>query len=477
MGVQRWAWDRRLLRASLVTAVAAGIITVAVTRHDAGASRRALPSVELRGEVQTPPPTVAPSLAARGWPITTKGKAHDIEGWADHTSISPGEPVRLYVSTVSRTFTVKAFRMGWYDGVQATEVWRSDAITGEEQAEAIVTRSTHTASAAHWSPSVTVATSKWAPGAYLFRLDAADGAQRYVPLTVRGPSAAGKVLIVNAVTTWQAYNTWGGASLYHGTGGASDADGRARAVSFDRPYAGDGAGDFIGNELPLIALAEKLQLPLDYATDVDIHADPSLLTNARAVITLGHDEYWSAAMRAAVTDAHDLGTNVAFLGANAMFRHIRLSATSVGPDRLEIAYKQASEDPLRHTDPADVTTNWREPPVGRPESDLTGVLYECNPVKADMVITNAGNWLFAGAEATNGLRLPGLVGAEYDRVNPARPCLGRSRYSPTRRFVAAAFRASLTPRTTRHPRARGCSHRAPARGWQHSPRASRPSAP
>ena len=229
------------------------------------------------------------------------------------------------------------------------------------------------------------------------------------------------MVIVNAVTTWQAYNAWGGASLYHGSEGGGDAAGRARAVSFDRPYDGDGAGDFVGNELPLIALAEKLQLPLAYLTDIDIHAHPELLAGARAVITLGHDEYWSAAMRSAVTEARDQGVNVAFLGANALFRHIRLARTTFGPDRLEIAYKVAAEDPLRHTNPDDVTTNWREPPVGRPESDLTGVLYECNPVKADMVITNAQNWLFADAKVQNGLRLPGLVGAEYDRVNPGAP--------------------------------------------------------
>lgn len=71
---------------------------------------------------------------------------------------------------------------------------------------------------APWAPSLTVDTAGWAPGDYLFRLDAPT-AQRYVPLTVRSPSNAGRVVIVNAVPTWQAYNRWGGHSLYKGPDG------------------------------------------------------------------------------------------------------------------------------------------------------------------------------------------------------------------------------------------------------------------
>src|SRR5437879_4058030 len=62
-------------------------------------------------------------------------------------------------------------------------------------------------------PSLTVSTAGWPPGAYLLRLHAASGAQRYVPVTVRSPSAAGKVVLVLGVTTWQAYNRWGGYDL------------------------------------------------------------------------------------------------------------------------------------------------------------------------------------------------------------------------------------------------------------------------
>lgn len=86
-------------------------------------------------------------------------------------------------------------------------------------------------------------------------------------------------------------------------------------MSFDRPLDyGHDAGEYAGNELPLLRLAEQLRLPLAFATDTDLQAAPSLLDWAQAVISLGHDEYWSSAMRAQLLRARDLtGMNLAFL--------------------------------------------------------------------------------------------------------------------------------------------------------------------
>ena len=366
-------------------------------------------------------PGALPGFVDKGWRISHHGPAHAIEGWADRTSVLPGQPVGLHVSTVATSWTARAYRMGWYGGVGALLVWQSDPVAGVRQPEPWVDPSTHTVQTS-WPVSLPLPTADWPPGAYLIRLDSVAG-QRYVPLTVRTADTSGRVVLVNDVTTWQAYNDWGGFNLYHGLQGEADFEGRSRAVSFDRPYSGDGSGDFVVQDLPAIAHAERLGLPLAYETDVDLHNVPDLLTGARAVVSLSHDEYWSTAMRDAVTRARDAGVNVAFLGANAVFRHIRFGATPTGPDRLEINYKRLS-DPLYHHDNQEVTVDWREPPVPRPESTLTGVFYECNPVKADMVVTDPGNWLFAGTQAAAGLRLPGLVGPEYDRVNPGAPTPG-----------------------------------------------------
>jgi hypothetical protein len=351
--------------------------------------------------------------------LSQLGTQHAVEGFADHVSIRPGEPVRLFVSTTAPTLTISVFRTGWYGGRTCRLLATTNPLQGVVQAQPTHAPGVNTISVAGWRPTTTFTTGSWPPGDYLFRLDASTGDHRYVPLTVRGPAAAGRVVILNAVTTWQAYNAWGGYSLYHGLRGFAD---RARIVSFDRPYDyGDGAADFTGNEQPLVALAERLNLPVTYATDVDLHNDPHLLDGARAVISLGHDEYYSPAMRTALTAARDHGTNLAFLGANAVYRRIRLDPSPLGADRLETAYKIAQEDPAYGVNDAQITANWPSPPRADPESSLTGGMYQCNPVHGDMVISRPDSWLLAGTGLAAGARLPGLIGSEYDRVDDAYP--------------------------------------------------------
>ena len=250
-------------------------------------------------------------------------------------------------------------------------------------------------------------------------MDAESGAQRYVPVTVRSASTAGKTVIKNSVSTWQAYNTWGGYDLYNGPGGIADYNNRALAVSLDRPYDASGAYMFLYHERKLIELAERLGLPLAYLTNLDIGADPHLLDGASAVFSLGHDEYWSPPERANVTAARDAGANLAFLGANCCFRRTRLASTRLGPRRLVICYKTSyTQDPMYGKDNALVTSDWREPPSPDPESSLTGTLYESNPTDASYVVATPGAWMFAGTGVRTGTKFTGLVGIEYDRVNP-----------------------------------------------------------
>lgn len=362
-------------------------------------------------------------LAGTAWRIPRKS-AGRIEGYANRSSVSSGQPVTLYVSTRAPRFLVRAFRMGWYRGVEGRQTWVSRSTSGHQQSAAVLAPAATRTRAADWAPSLTVSTTGWAPGDYLLRLETSTKHQSFVPLTVRGPSAAGRLVLVNAVTTWQAYNVWGCCDLYHGEDGAFAT--RSRAVTFDRPYQAEhGAGAFLSRELPVVAEAERLNLPLDYVTDVDIHDNPHLLDGAHAIVSMGHDEYWSPAMRSAVTRARDAGTNLAFLGANAIFRRIRFASTPLGPNRLEINYKDPSEDPLNGQDTADVTANWPAPPGARPESSLLGNQYACYPggsvPTVAGVIVDPGNWLFAGAHVSSGQRLPGLIGPETDAVQLGNP--------------------------------------------------------
>ena len=352
------------------------------------------------------------------WWIKHLGAPDAIMGYAGRASVLPGESVDLYVSTTAREFTVKAFRMGWYGGDLARRVWESGPVRGHRQRAAAMEPQTRTVYT-NWGVSLTVPTHGWPAGSYLFRLDASSGAQRYVPLTVRSPSTAGRVVIKNAVSTWQAYNLWGRYSLYLGPGGYND---RSYVVSLDRPYDKEGANLFLVYERKLINLAERMGLPLAYLTSIDLAADPHALREASALISLGHDEYWTPPERGYVTAARDAGVNIAFLGANAMFRRIRLEPSKLGPNRKVVCYKTSyTLDPLYGKNNALVTNDFREPPDPDPESTLTATLYEGYPAVADFVVAMPDAWMFRHTGARKGTRFPALVGIEYDRVNPGYP--------------------------------------------------------
>jgi len=129
-----------------------------------------------------------------GWRITSPGQPQEIAGYTDYASARPGTVVRLFVSTTAVWFRVRALRFGWYGGALARLVWTSAQIRGMRQPAGVV--EAHGMVVAPWRPSLSLPTGGWPPGSYLLRLDAASGAQSYVPLVIRSPSVAGRVVRV-----------------------------------------------------------------------------------------------------------------------------------------------------------------------------------------------------------------------------------------------------------------------------------------
>ncbi|MFF2507773.1 N,N-dimethylformamidase beta subunit family domain-containing protein [Streptomyces sp. NPDC058067] len=367
-----------------------------------------------------------PSAAREGrrtgspdWRIRSVGPPDAIEGYADKVSVLPGEAFGLYVSTTAPGFRVSAYRIGWYGGAQARLVWRSGRVAGRHQHPPRLKGGTRTVQA-DWERTTAVPTGGWPEGAYLLRLDAESGHQRYVPVIVRSASASGKTLLVHAVATWQAYNRWGDYSLYEGKDGGYGS--RSLAVSFDRPYDKNGAEKFLVYERAAVVLAERLGIPLAYTTGVDIHRAPSVLRGATAVVSLGHDEYWTPEQRRYVTRARDAGTNLVFLGANTCFRRVRLEPLETGSVRTVVCYKSDyKDDPYLVNHPTMPTNDFRSPPAAQPESSLTGVLYEGYPTDAPYVVHGADHWIFAGTGVKRRDSFDHLVGVEYDRVTPQAP--------------------------------------------------------
>lgn len=342
------------------------------------------------------------------WQIPAKDQAddHQMAGFLDHSSVLPGTAVVLRATTTAPSFTARAFRLGWYGGKGGALVWTSSTLPAITQPAPVI-QSGNMVDCSAWKPSATISTTGWAPGLYVIKLTSSAGKSKWVPLTVRSRTTAGTIVIANATPTYQAYNAWGGYSLYTGPKGFGD---RATRVSFDRPYDRSGARHVMAGERQVTALAEKLGLPLSYETQLDIDADPSLLNGARGALSLGHDEYWTVGMRQAWTNARDHGTNLAFFGANAVYWRIRAQGRTI------ITYKSAASDPVQG-EPS-TTAMWRSAPHPDPENSLTGLLYECFPARGPLVVTDPSLWLFKGTGATAGSSYTGLVGVEIDRAYP-----------------------------------------------------------
>lgn len=362
-----------------------------------------------------------------GWQIgRVAGRTPGLEAFADEPSVRPGVPIHLRISAAGAV-RLRAIRLGWYGGVGGRQVWSGTAIARPQRpADEVNTPLTDIAGApgathmitAPWARTTTVDTRGWPEGHYVLRLDHA-GAARFVPVTISSPDLTGRLVFVTAPMTWQAYNTWGGRSLYKGRDGALAS--RSLAVSFQRPYLeGYGAGHLLYREAPLLQVAEKAGLPLAYVTDLDLAQTPRLLngSGASGLVFGAHSEYWTAPERSAIQRAVDAGLNLAVFGANTAYWRVRV--TPAGRPPAVFGAKEAGLDPAARVDPRGATARFRSAPSGIDEQRLFGQVYDCFPARGDWIVSDPAWWGYAGTGLTRGSRLRGVLGPETDRLY-ARP--------------------------------------------------------
>jgi hypothetical protein len=367
-----------------------------------------------------------------GWQLP-RAPAGTIEGYASKVSVVPGQEVDLHVSAnPPARYRVQVYRIGWYGGSGARLVDCTPGCQTDEPGSAKPVPPFDAATGylnAGWpvTDRLTVGTA-WTSGYYLAELVLTDGPNAgqgsWVPFIVREPPAQVSNILVQApVNTWQAYNDWGGRSLYFNFNGDGD-----NHVSFDRPYdektmttaagpATDNANLPQVSEFPLVRFLERNGYDVSYTTDVDTDMNPAELLRHRLVMVAGHDEYWTKGMRDAFERARDLGTNLAFVGANIGFWQARYEDGR----RTVVEYRKATRDP--ETDPAQKTVMFRNLVPPRPECTLLGVEGIVEPgnqsigVK-DLAVNPAAltdSW-FANTGFTPTTVLPELVGYEWDLV-------------------------------------------------------------
>jgi hypothetical protein len=358
---------------------------------------------------------------------TADDRGQQIKGYAGAVSVNLNEAIKFYVTvSPAQNYTIDVYRMGWYGGQGGRLMQHIGPLDGVEQPRCPVDATTGLIACA-WTPAYTLTVpADWTSGIYMAVLTNAQHYQNRIMFAVRDDARRAALLFQQPVLTYQAYNNYPddgatGKSLYdYNSHGAQTVSGKPNAVqvSFDRPYSGDGSGLFFNWDVYFINWAERMGYDFAYATDIDIHARPSMLLSYRGLLSIGHDEYWTQAMYDAAESARNAGVNLAFFGANDILWQVRLQPSAAGvPDRVEICYRDAKLDPEPNAELK--TVKWRSAPVNRPEQALMGVQYIA-PVQhagtAPFVVENTGHWIYAGTELHAGDKLSSIVGYEVDRA-------------------------------------------------------------
>ncbi len=354
-----------------------------------------------------------------------------LSGFGSKISVNHGESLDFYVTTTAPTFTIDVYRTGYYGGAGARLIPSLGSFTGLHQAIPTPDSVTGLISCSSWTKTTTLTIpSDWVTGVYLAKLTSSTGNSSFIFFVVRDDGGSEDLLFQTSVTTYQAYNTWGGLSLYNNnlTNKTVYPYPHATKVSFDRPFnPGDsnGAGHYFFFEYYFVYWMEQQGYNVAYTTNVDTDARPAELLKHKGFLSVGHDEYWSMGMRNAVQSAINGGGNVAFFSANTSYWQIRFEPNSAGtPARLEVGYKDFATygsppgpDPMWNVNNSLVTSLWRDPVVNMPENGLEGVMYEQQEDNDyAYVVQNAANWIYAGTGFVNGSSVPGIVGYEYDKV-------------------------------------------------------------
>jgi hypothetical protein len=390
------------------------------------------PTAQVAGSDPSPDAGVAPPAAdggAQDSPIWLEnqqpGVAHEqpdkpahgeVEGYSSAVSAAPGETIQLFVH-VDHAQDVRwdLYRVGYYGGLGSRLVARGDTRRVGMQPACPLDANTGMI-ACDWAAAFDVTIREdWVSGYYQFELVNEAGFGTRVPFVIKEGKRRAPALAQASVNTWQAYNTWGGTSLYINDhrDGPFQAN-RGYRVSFDRPYANqNGVTPFIN----MVRFLEQRGYDVSYTTNVDIDADASVLLDRKLVMIIAHDEYWTIAQRNALDMARDRGVSLGIFSGNTGYWRVRYEDSPAGvPRRSMRCHKSSALDPQSNA--PDTTSMFSDHPFARPENALLGVLYRTwSKVPGfPFIVTNAEHWVFEGTGVKNRDALNTVVGPEWDGI-------------------------------------------------------------
>ncbi|MEU5695894.1 N,N-dimethylformamidase beta subunit family domain-containing protein, partial [Actinosynnema sp. NPDC020468] len=155
---------------------------------------------------------------ADDWQVQSRDDA--ILGYTTDISSTPGGRVDFKMLTTATSYTIDVFRLGWYGGKGARKIDTVRRTTPQSQPPCLRDGPTALIDCGNWAVSVSWNVPATAvSGIYYARVTRDDnGLQNEIAFVIRDDSSHSKVLFQTSDATWEAYNRYGGNSLYFGDG-------------------------------------------------------------------------------------------------------------------------------------------------------------------------------------------------------------------------------------------------------------------
>ena len=371
-------------------------------------------------------------------PSKAKGfRTSKIEGYCSRQSVKAGEKIDIFVSTrpVAK-FQIEIFRMGWYGGTGSRLMTTLGPFDGKEQPVPDI--GDQRLRECQWDASTSLEIpADWPSGVYLGRLTTLPSSleepywQSYIVFIVKDDRPA-DILFQCSDNTWQAYNRWPENESLYTDPRAAHAPGVS--VSFDRPYGqyvqifenpqSFGSGEFLLWEYPLCFWLESQGYDVTYCSNVD-NLEPANLSRCKAMISVGHDEYWDVRQYENVKKAIADGLSVLWLSANDVYMVTPFTSNARGDLNRRLT-RQTCYGEFREEEKeayAKVLGPFENP--GPDERDIIGArtIVPFNG-GGDWTCALPNHWLFKGTGMKKGDSIPGLVGWEFHgEPDTARPGL------------------------------------------------------
>src|ERR1700756_196218 len=209
-----------------------------------------------------------PGNPSSQWYVSGTG-SKNIQGFTTDISVNAGQTVFFKISTIAVAYRIDIYRLGYYQGQGARLVASisPSAILPQLQPACLTDNSTGLTDCGNWAVSASWAVPATATSgvyqALLVRLDTGDIGQ--ILFIVRNDSSHSDILVQTSDLNWQAYNDYGGNSLYSG-----NPAGRAYKVSYNRPFNVPNLNAwFFSWEYPMLRWLEENGYDITYFTGVD----------------------------------------------------------------------------------------------------------------------------------------------------------------------------------------------------------------